>query len=235
MHRFFILNHQDNPTKEIIPQKELLNQLIKVLRIKKEETIICLYENYELTGILFENKIIIKKVKVFSKQLKKPSINLIQGISTNKKMAMIVQKAVELNADNIIFWQAHRSNTLIKDFILKRDRFEKIILEACEQTGRNVPPKLNYLTQLKNQIFTENDLIITFYENETNLYFSQVLKNLSTYNNIYLIIGPEGGIELFELELLKKEGSKIVTFGENILRTETAAYYALSILDYLKK
>ncbi len=234
MHRFFILNHQNNPTKEIIPQKDLLNQLKKVLRIRKEEQIICIYENYELTGILVEDKIIIKDVKTFSKELEKPSINLIQGISTNKKMAMIVQKAVELNANNIIFWQAHRSTTSINDFISKKDRFEKIVLEACEQTRRNIPPVLNYLTKLENQEFGSNDLVITLYENETKIHFSQVLNDLTAYDNIYLIIGPEGGIEPFELDLLIKKGSKIVTSGKNILRTETAAYYALAVLDYLK-
>ena len=58
---------------------------------------------------------------------------------------------------------------------------------------------------------------------------------LCRMQKIAYIIGPEGGFDQNEVSLLAKKGAVAVTFGKNILRSETAAIYFLSVLDYLIK
>ena len=82
----------------------------------------------------------------------------------------------------------------------------------------------------------EYDIVIVAYEKEKDNKFKQELKKLKTKQpqnlKIAILIGPEGGIDDSEIELLKENGAKIVTLGNRILRTETVALSMLSIMMY---
>lgn len=228
MHRFFIFNKQTKPKTEIIPEKELLHQLTKVLRIRKNEEFFCIYENLELKSVLDGNIIKVIESKEFSLD-KEYKITLIQGLPANKKVPLILQKATELNVDQIILWQAKRSTSKLDDLEKKKDRFEKIIIEACEQTRRNDIPMLGYINNLNDYDFN-NQNVITLYENEKNIHLKQLLRKDN--KNITVVIGPEGGLEEMEIDLLISKGSKIATLGKNILRTETASIATLAMIQY---
>ncbi len=227
MHRFFIFNKQDNPTKEIIPTNDLFHQLTKVLRIRNNEEFICIYENLELTSKLDNGKIIVIDYKEFEIN-KDKRITLIQGLPTNKKVSLILQKATELDVDEVILWQAKRSTSKISDFDKKEDRLNKIVVEACEQSRRNDIPKIGFEKSI-DEIDLVNSNLIVLYENEHNLNIKDAI-NTSEQENIIIVIGPEGGFEDSEIELFKEKGASIATLGKNILRTETASIAALSIV-----
>ena len=82
------------------------------------------------------------------------------------------------------------------------------------------------------------DSLIVAYENEKNNTIKRELLKLKDILqekgkiNIALIIGPEGGLEEKDVELLKQSGAKIVTLGNRILRTETVALNMLSVIRY---
>ncbi len=229
MHRFFILNKQSEPEIRIIPTNDLFHQLKKVIRIRDNEKFICIYENLELECVLDgeEFKVLTSKTFEINKNRK---LTLIQGIPTNKKVSMILQKATELDVDEIILWQSKRSTSKIEDFSKKEERLNKIIIEACEQTRRNDIPTLKFIESIEEISFNETSTI-TLYENEQDSSIKEFI-NSKQNNNIQIIIGPEGGFEDSEVEYLKNNGSYIATFGKNILRTETAAIAALSIIGY---
>ncbi len=164
MHRFFIFDEQAEPTKEITPTKELFHQLTKVLRIRTNEEFVCIYKNLELICKLGDKNIEVISSKEFDIN-KKNKITLIQAVPTNTKVATILQKTTELDVDSIVLWQSKRSTSKINDFESKRERFEKIIIEACEQTRRNDIPELSFITSINDFDFTDKK-VITLYENE---------------------------------------------------------------------
>ncbi len=227
MHRFFIQNEQINPKQKIIPTQDLFHQLTKVLRIRPSEKFVCIYENLELECLLGDKEIIVTDFKEFeiSKDIK---ITLIQGIPTNKKVSMILQKATELDVDEIILWQAKRSTSKLSEFSKKEERLNKIVMEACEQSRRNDIPSISFINRLDEINFEDSDTIV-LYENEDKLTYREAIES-SSKKNINIVIGPEGGIDENELDLLKSKGSSIATLGKNILRTETAALAALAII-----
>ena len=78
------------------------------------------------------------------------------------------------------------------------------------------------------------DLILVAYENESKQTLKDVLAKVpkDKINNLALIIGPEGGVDSKEIDLLIQSGAKCISLGKRILRTETAPIALLSMLVY---
>ena len=117
-------------------------------------------------------------------------------------------------------------------------RWQKISEASSKQCGRDIIPKINNITTIKNicNIIGEYDIVLLAYENENvNTLKNEITKlknNTKTRLKIGIIIGPEGGLEKEEVELLSKNGAKVVTLGERILRTETVALVLVGIIMY---
>ena len=86
------------------------------------------------------------------------------------------------------------------------------------------------LEQLCN-VIPKYDAVIVAYEDEKKQYIKDIIKNNKMYN-IALIIGPEGGFDIDEVNKLKECGANIVSLGNRILRTETAPIVMTSIIMY---
>ena len=101
-------------------------------------------------------------------------------------------------------------------------------------------PEVQHIITIQDiaNLVKEYDSVIVAYENEKNNYIkSELLKLKDTLQkngkmNIAIVIGPEGGLEEKDVELLKQNGAKIITLGNRILRTETVALNVLSIIRY---
>lgn len=155
-------------------------------------------------------------------------ITLIQGISKGDHMDITIQKAVELGVTEIIPLICDR--TVVN---LKGERLEKkmkhwngIVTSASEQSARNIllqihqPKKLPIISLSKNQTGfilqpTANDSFIA----------------QDKPQSVVIMIGPEGGFTDDEIEQSIEKGFKEVRFGPRVLRTETAAIAAVSILQ----
>ena len=86
-------------------------------------------------------------------------------------------------------------------------------------------------------LLNEYDIVLIAYENEKETTLKQVLNEIKqAYRGkeikIAIIIGPEGGIEPEEVEILQENGAKSITLGKRILRTETVALNVLSVIMY---
>lgn len=227
MNRFFILNKQENPLKEIIPTAEIQHQVINVLKLTNKNKVICIYEKWELECYWNKNKFSVKNFKIINFE-NNQKIILMQSIPKNKNISFILQKSTELNVDEIVFWHSRRSISKINDFEKKRNRYRKIIIEASEQSRRSILPKLTLLNNVKDFCF-DNLEIIVMYENEKKNLIKNTIKKLNK-KNIVIVIGPEGGFCQEEITYFKDKGAHISTFGKNILRVETAAIAALAII-----
>jgi 16S rRNA (uracil1498-N3)-methyltransferase len=142
------------------------------------------------------------------------------------KLEWVVQKAVELGVTKIIPVISARSEK--KDINL--NRLNKISIEASEQCGRQdlveiyQPIKFkDALKQVKGWSFLAN------FDGD-NFIDCLKLTNKDKTKPINIFIGPEGGFAEVEIELAKKNNIKIISFGDNILRSETAALVGLTLI-----
>lgn len=168
------------------------------------------------------------------------SVTIAQGLPKGDKLELVLQKGTELGASAFIPFQSKRSvvNWDKRKSEKKIQRFKKIVKEASEQCHRNQIPDVFHPMSMK-QLIEESksaDVKIYAYEEEARLEkfqsFSTIVKKLKKGQNMLVVIGPEGGFAREEAELFNKNGFIPVRLGPRILRTETAALYALASVSY---
>ena len=153
-------------------------------------------------------------------------------------MELIIQKSVELGADEITPVEMKRSVVKIdeKSKQKKIERWQKISEVAAKQSGRDIVPKINNIVNIKNicNLINKYDIVLLAYENEKNNKLKNELTKLKNKENLKIgvIIGPEGGLEEQEVKILKEAGAKVITLGNRILRTETVALVVTGIIMY---
>jgi 16S rRNA (uracil1498-N3)-methyltransferase len=160
-------------------------------------------------------------------------ITLVQGISRSERMDWALQKAVELGVAAIAPVIAARSVVRLDEqqASKKQAHWRSIVIGACEQCGRAKTPAVaapiplrQYLTSVRRE--------------GLRLVLSPVapgaLSGLASLpNKVELLIGPEGGLDDEELAAAQKAGFMPVRLGPRVLRTETAAVAALTVLQAL--
>ena len=165
-------------------------------------------------------------------------VSIYQGYPKGDKLDDIIKHSTELGVYEII-------PTIMKRSVFKLDekkkeskiiRFNKIAKEAAEQSERLIVPNIPDIKYLKKIDFSEYDYKILCYEEDARnnelLQFKTIIKKLKQNDKLAIIVGPEGGIDNEELEYLKSIGFVSASLGPRILRTETAAFYALSAISY---
>ncbi len=151
------------------------------------------------------------------------------------KLEHVIQKATELGAYEIVAFPSNRcvSRPDDKSLAKKLERWQKIAASAAEQSGRGVVPQVltlpNYKAALERAAGADKALL--FYENEQATTLKMAL-SASSYKTVSLLTGPEGGLELSEVEQAKAAGLQVCTLGKRILRCETAPLCALSAVMY---
>jgi 16S rRNA (uracil1498-N3)-methyltransferase len=137
----------------------------------------------------------------------------------------MIQKATELGVTKflpIIF-----DRTIVRK--INKERLEKVIIEAAEQSNRINIPVIEQPQTLKSFLKNDMDLIFT----DLNASNKKIDQKMITANPTCVIIGPEGDFsELERQEILKFKGVQPIKINENILRSETAVISALSIINY---
>ena len=245
MPKFFVKNNQIKNEKIIIIGEDV-NHIKNVLRLNIDDDIqICNADtgiNY-LCGITkINNKEIECNIfkEINSESESNIHINIFQGIPKSDKMELIIQKCVELGVYEITPTEMKRCVAKIEEKAKSKkiERWEKISEVAAKQCGRDIIPRINNIVNIKNicNCINEYDIVLLAYEKEEeNTLKNELIKLKSkTGNNlkIGIIIGPEGGLDKEEVELLMENGAKSITIGKRILRTETVAFVITSIIMY---
>lgn len=234
MIRFFI---DDIPKKNYILSGENAHHAIKSLRVRTgEKIILCDKNSIEYTcniEKIFEKNL---HLNVISSQPcesePKVKITLYQSLTKGDKMDWIIQKSVELGVFEVVPVITKRciSRPDKKSLLKKIERWQKISNEAAQQSGRGIIPKISSLTNLIEvaHCVKKYDNMLVFYENGGKKIKDSL--NITSSKNIALLVGPEGGFEKSEIELLQSYNAKISTLGKRILRTETAPIAAIAII-----
>ena len=160
-------------------------------------------------------------------------VKLYQGVPKGDKLEDIIQKCTELGISKIQPVLTHRSVSRpdSKSAKKKQARYQKIALEAAQQSGRGIVPEICEMTDLKTAAANDNsELKILFYEGGGAPLREIVKKSIKT---VSIYIGPEGGFEENEVELIKENGGTVATLGKRILRTQTAPVASLTAIMLL--
>jgi 16S rRNA (uracil1498-N3)-methyltransferase len=199
----------------VTESKEYIAEIIEV----NKENIIC---------TLIEEVLTCNETKI--------NITLCQGIPKQTKMETIIQQNVELGVKSFIPLITERTVVKLNDKDReqkKLDRWQKIAKESAKQSKRNIIPEVEPIMTVKElvgKLKNEDALILVPYELEDVKLLKDVL--YEPKQNYYIVIGPEGGFDIKEIEMFQEIGAHIVTLGKRILRTETAGVVTAAIVMY---
>lgn len=164
------------------------------------------------------------------------TITLAQAVPKAHKMDFIVQKATELGVSSLIPFFSERTGPRVPDERLHKKwvRWQTIAREATKQCGRMDVPRVETVLTFRECITRQynNVLKILLWEDEKNNRLRDVLQGSDKWENIILLVGPEGGFTAEEVASAGENGFVSVSLGRSILRTETVSLYLLSVLHY---
>lgn len=145
-----------------------------------------------------------------------------------KASDFILQKAVELGFSEFVTVESSRSNAKVNS-----ERMNSVSVDAAKQCGRAVIPAIRKLSSVRDTAkeLSGYDIAVFPYENAKDGSIADI--DFSGAKKVAVIIGAEGGFTDEEAEILKSSGAKCVTLGKRILRAETAAVAAMTlVLEY---
>ena len=174
-------------------------------------------------------------------QLKAPSSETVResslqshlaiSISRGERFDFVLQKATELGVTEITPLFTERTEVKLQGDRLdkKLSSWQKILISACEQCGRNVIPTLN-LPQAFEPFIRSAQAEQKFVLHHRNTVSPS---NATTAKSVLLLVGPEGGLSEQEIAGAREYDFQNLALGPRVLRTETAPLAALSIFQFL--
>ena len=242
MYHFF-LTPDSIQGKQVFFPTEVAYQIMRVLRLGAGEKVAVLDNNGMLytvvlridsAGALLVGEIISSQMIHTEPKIK---ISLFFGLTAREKVEWILQKATEIGVS--AFSPFVSSRTLVTKTELsenKNKRWQQIIKEAAEQSGRGRLPVLNQpdsLSACLSHVRSEHELCLLAWEgtSEKELKLKSLKQHFSG-GSIALFVGPEGGFSEDEVIAAKQAGCQVVSLGERILRVETAAIIFPALVLY---
>lgn len=228
------------PNTKVELTVEASHHAFTVLRLKEGDPLIVFNGEggeYTATIVSTSKKSVVIRTGTFN-SLNNESplhIHLAIGISKGERFDFVLQKATELGATEITPLFTERTEA-------KRDperqekiqrRWQNILINACEQSQRNLLPKLNFPTDLStclNDEKSEKKIILHHHVRRNS---QQMLDKNTKYKSVCLMVGPEGGFSDAEFQLAMQQGFAALALGPRVLRTETAPLAAISIVQLL--
>lgn len=214
------------------------HHLARVLRASVGDPLILFNgEGGEYAAVITEikKKNIIAEVKQFiAREVESPiHITLLQGIARGEKMDWIIQKAVELGVNKIIPLITERCNVRLKDEREEKrvQHWQSVIISACEQSGRNKLPELT-APQIFNDCISQIEAPYRFVLSP-HVDKKLMINKPHANDHIVLLVGPEGGLSEIEINSAMSHQFMALNLGPRVLRTETAALAAMSMLQSL--
>lgn len=228
IHRFFIEPEAIKGSEIVLEDKNLVNQIKKVLRLKIGDGVLFLDNSgkeYKSVIKQFSDSAVNLEVIEVLENKNEPElkITLCQALCKKDKFEWVLEKGTEVGISAFAPIITERTEKLG----LNKERAEKILKESAEQSERGIIPKL-----LETQTFKE---AIKNVEGE-KIILDKSGDDTKTFNFLHstfklnIFVGPEGGWTEQELKIAKKNGAKIISLGPRVLRAETAGIVAAAIL-----
>lgn len=236
MYNFFVKESEKQGNCFIITESDF-NHISNVLRMKTGDEIL----------VSCNGQASLCKIEIFSDYVKAEvieenyhntnlpiKIHLFQGLPKSDKMELIIQKAVELGVEEITPVEMNRCVVKIeeKKKKSKQERWQSIAESAAKQSKRVVIPKVNDIISYKQFLEKSEELSVLLvpYENKEGMKATkEALNEIKAGDTVGIIIGPEGGFDEKEIDLVTEKNGKTISLGSRILRTETAAIASVTM------
>ena len=216
--------------------EDAANHVGRVLRmVEGEQLELFDGSNHIYPAIITESNKKSVKVNILGRELSDKESNLKihlgQVISRGERMEFTIQKSVELGVNVITpLWSERCGVKLDGERIDKKiQQWQKIVIAACEQCGRNVVPEIRPLMKLQDWCAEDDGAI------KLNLHprAQHSIKTLPMIpkDGVRLLIGSEGGLSEQEIVQTQQKGFTEILLGKRVLRTETASLAAISALQ----
>lgn len=240
MYQFFVEDEQVTEDGVLITGSDV-NHIRNVLRMKPGERVRISTRtgsNYLCSITQVEEMSIAAQILETMAGTELPNrIVLFQGLPKADKMELIIQKAVELGAAEIV--PVSMKNCVVKLDAKKAEnkvkRWQQIVESAAKQSKRSLIPAVHEVLSYREAVAyaAECDVRLVPYENEQGMAGTKtMIEAIVPGESIAVFIGPEGGFDESEIAEARDAGMKTISLGNRILRTETAGLAALSILMY---
>ena len=241
MYQFFVEDAQVGEHTVTIEGSDV-NHIKNVLRMKRGERVrISSTSGKNYFGEIAEfsgDTVLVAIAQECAPDTELPSrIYLFQGLPKSDKMELIIQKAVELGACEII--PVAMKNCVVKldekKAAAKTARWQEIAKSAAKQSKRSVIPTVGRPVSYQEALAAaaELDVVLIPYENERGMAATrEAIEAIVPGQSIGILIGPEGGFSDGEIALARERDMKLISLGGRILRTETAGLATLSVLMY---
>lgn len=244
MHRFYLPPEQCNGSELVLTERES-HHAINVLRLREGERAVVL----DGAGREFNCQVAsLGKRAVTLKVIQKNPIpalpyqlTLIQAIPKGKTMDTIVQKATELGAHRIIPIQSERTVAQVEEesAAAKIEKWMATAIESIKQCGSAWLPKIE-LPVSPSAFLARGEKfdlpLIATLQNDAKHPRQQVETFVSEKKRlprtVCIWVGPEGDFTPAEIGAVKSAGALPISLGQLVLRSETAAIYSLSVLNY---
>lgn len=175
------------------------------------------------------------------KPVSEPSakVTMLLGLARPERIELAIQKCTELGAVRFVPVLSERvqGGNTGSPSEKRLERWQRIAIEAAEQSGRATVPVVEQPTSIMDAIsdvIAEHPLLCMWEElAEDSQSLSSALKSLDAdQSNLAALIGPPGGFSEEEATLIRNAGAKLVTLGARVLRSETAAITVMSAILY---
>jgi len=246
-HRFFI-KRIDPASKEIIFPGDIAHQIQHVLRLKQGDCVVVLDgegKAYQVELTRVDSGIVTGKIIAVGEEKSGLNVHLhlYFPLSKREKVEWILQKGTEVGVHAFHPFISQRS--LVQSYEMsdkRRTRWESIIREAAEQSGRSRLPALYKPELLPNAIkiaAASLNKVVAAWVGEGNRILKDALadtrqqvKSMKNVPSLGLFVGPEGGFSESEIGVLKQAGVETVSLGAHVFRMETAAIVFPALVMY---
>jgi len=239
MNRFFLFEEKFLGNKVVFPG-DIAHQIHRVLRLKSGDQVEVLDnlgnayrvaleinpDGGEVSGVITTSYPIETEPGV--------RLTLCFGLSNREKTEWILQKGTEIGVS--VFFPFISSRTLVQKKELSQSkvaRWERIIREAAEQSGRGNLPELRAPDDYANclaKVSAKTDHCLIAWESASPAQSLKHLRPTLTGKSVGILVGPEGGFSEVEIDQAQACGCQVVSLGKRILRMETAAIVLPALL-----
>jgi 16S rRNA (uracil1498-N3)-methyltransferase len=231
MHRFYLPTIGFQGSRLFITDPRIVFQATRVLRMRPGSQFSVFDEDgneFECVVKTLNPKTIMAEKGSEIRRATEPKLKVILYQAVPKKQdsfELVLQKATELGVSEIVPLITKRTE---RQHLGKWDRMRAIMIEATEQSNRTQVPELKQPIEFEKAISHPHCYIA--YESGKELPLSKMLQEIRSAGEVRLFIGPEGGFAPEEIEMALEKGAKAFGLGQTILRTETAAIVACSLI-----
>jgi len=243
-HRFYAPKNQISGNRAFLSAEEA-HHLSRVLRLAAgDEVYIFDGEGADYKcriSAVTKDRVEVDVVETLKYETESPvHITLAQALAKGEKFDLVVQKATELGVSEITPLETEHTDVRLRDERTekKTERWRRISLEALKQCGRSRLVRINppvTVGELLSQIKAKACLALLFSEQGGHTIGEAIERTIGGKHDltgVAALVGPEGGWSAEELALMIESGCVPVTLGPRILRTETAAIVAVTLIQH---